>query len=98
MAATNFHRVQPIVKVVETMGKNPWFKTCTKCAGAENYNKIYRKLATKRKHLPKTQEKSPTVRRTKNTKSVEEALEKAHPPRRTLTITNCKHHRTTTIL
>jgi len=59
MAATNFHPVQPIVEAVETVGeKNPWSKTRTKRPGAENYNKIYMKLATKRKHLPKTQEKT----------------------------------------
>ena len=37
--------------------KDPWSKTCTKGPGAENYNKIYMKLATKRKHLPKTPSK-----------------------------------------
>jgi len=58
MAATNFHPVQPIVEAVEPVGKNPWSKTRTKRPGAENYNKIYMKLATKRKHLPKTQEKT----------------------------------------
>jgi len=57
MAATNFHPVQPMVEAVETVGENPWSKTRTKRPGAENYNKIYMKLATKRKHLPKTQEK-----------------------------------------
>ena len=59
MAATNFHPVQPIVEAVETVGtKNPWSKTRTKRPGAENYNKIYKKLTTNRKHLPKTQGKS----------------------------------------
>jgi len=58
MAATNFHTVQPIVKAVETVGENPLSKTRTKRLGAENYNKIYMKLATKRRHLLKTQEKT----------------------------------------
>jgi len=51
------------------------------------------KLATKRTHLPKTQEKTQQWEKPKIHKSVEEAAEKAHPPRRSLTITNCKHHR-----
>ena len=59
MAATNFHPVQPMVEAVETVGENPWSKTRTKRPGAENYDKIYKKLATKRKHLPETQEKKP---------------------------------------
>jgi len=58
MAATNFHPVQPIVKGVQTVRKNPRSKTPTKRPGAENYNKIYLKLATNGKHLPKTQEKT----------------------------------------
>jgi len=57
MAATNFHPVQPIVEVVETVVEKPWSKTRTKRPGAENYNNIYKRLATKRKHLPETQEK-----------------------------------------
>jgi len=57
MAETNFYPVQPIIKAVETVGENPWSKTRTKHLGAENYNKIYMKLTTKRKHLLKTQEK-----------------------------------------
>jgi hypothetical protein len=37
--------------------KDPWSKTRTKRPGAENYNKMYKKLATKRKHLPNPQGK-----------------------------------------
>ena len=59
MAATKFHQAQPIVGAVETVGENPWSKTRTKRPGAENYNKIYKKLATKETHLPITQEKTP---------------------------------------
>jgi len=58
MAATNFHPAQPIVKAVETVGEKPRSKTHTKCPGAKSYNKIYKKLATKGKHLPKTQEET----------------------------------------
>jgi len=58
MAATNFNPVQPIVEAVETVGENPWSKTRTKRPGTGNYHLIYKKLATKRKHLPKTQEKT----------------------------------------
>ena len=58
MAATSLHPVQPIIKPVETVGENPGSKTSTKCPGDENYPKIYKKLATKGKHLPKTQEET----------------------------------------
>ena len=68
MAATNFHPVQPIVEAVETVGeKNPWSKTRTKRPGAENYNKIYMKPATKRKASTKNPRNNPTVRKTKKT-------------------------------
>jgi len=66
MAATNFHLVQPIVEAVETVGEIPWCKTHTKPPGAGNYNKISMKLATKRKHLPKTQEKTNREKNQKN--------------------------------
>jgi len=58
MAATNFHHVNPIVELVETVGEKPWSQTHSQRPGAENYNKIFKKLTTKGKHLPKTQEKS----------------------------------------
>jgi len=66
MAATNFHPVQPIVKVVETVGKNPWSKTCAKRPGPENYKQIYKKLATQGKHLPKPKKKPTSEKDQKN--------------------------------
>src|ERR1700712_2965322 len=98
MAATNFHPVQPIVKAVETVGEKP---PCLKPAPSA------RALKTTTKHTrnPRPKEtstknprKNPTVRKTKNTKPVEETPGKAHPPQRPLTIPNCKHHRTVAIL
>ena len=61
MAATNFHQVQPIIEEVETVEKNPWSKTRTKHPGAKNYTKIYKKLATRSKHLWKSQKKKPNL-------------------------------------
>jgi len=52
------------------------------------------KLATKRKHLPKTQGKTQQGEKPKKPKSVEEGPEKAHPLRRPLMIPNCKPRRT----
>ena len=74
--------------------KNHWSKTRTKRPGAENQNKISMKLATKRKHLPKTQEKTQQWEKPKKPKSVVEAPEKANPPRRPLTIPEYAYHRT----
>jgi len=60
MAATNFNPVLPLIEAVQTLReKKPWSKTHTKRPGAKSYNKICKKLATKRKHLPKTQKKTP---------------------------------------
>jgi len=59
MAARNFHQVQPSSRQWKPWEKKPWSKTRTKRPGAKKYDKIFKKLATKGKHLPKTQEKAP---------------------------------------
>ena len=93
MAARNFHPVQPIVTAVETVGKNPRSKTRTKYPGAENYNKIYKKLTTKGKTSSKNPRRNPTGRKTKKSQIEVEAPEKAHPPQRPLTIHGYANHR-----
>jgi len=74
MAPTNFHLVGPIVEAVEIIGEKPLIKTPTERPGAQNYNTIYKKLATKGNLLPKTHEKPRTEKNQEDTK-----LWKKHP-------------------
>jgi len=67
MAATNFHPVQPIMEAVETVGeKTPGLKPAPSALALTTTNKIYLELATKRKHLLKTQQKPNTEKNQKN--------------------------------
>jgi len=92
MAATNLHLVHPIVKVVETLGEKPLLQNPHQALRRSKLQQNIHETRDQKKASTENPKKKATVRKTKNTKSVEEILEKTHPPRRPFTIPNCKDH------
>jgi len=67
MAATNFHRVQPIVEPVETMGEKPRDQNLHQAPGRWNLQQNIHDARNEKKASTENPRKNPTVRKTKKT-------------------------------